>query len=614
MTQIFRISKKYIAIFHDLLMIIISFYLACFLRFEFSNPVKEIMHFYPTLLLIFTVKAISFQLFGFYRGIWRYSSIPDLVKIIQSISFGSTLSAGILFLFTRLEGFPRSVFLMDWFILIILVGGSRLLYRFGFDYFETINISKEKKQENIIVIGAGKAGEQITREIKRSRFGYNVVAILDDSTNRQRRTIQGVKIKGGIDELPTIAKKYDVKLVFIAIPSAESDQIRRIVNKCLEAKVRFKTLPSINSIMTEKVALSQLRSVKPEDLLRRSTVNLDTEQLGTMIQGNIILVTGAGGSIGSELCRQLIKFSPRKLVLYEMCELFLFDLENELKNIFPNTEIIPAIGDVRDQIRLKEIFQEHQPHLVFHAAAYKHVPMMEHNPHEAIKTNVIGTYNVAQLAGEFGCKKFTLISTDKAVNPTNIMGTTKRCAEMVNIYMQEKFPQTSYVTVRFGNVLGSNGSVIPTFKRQIQQGGPITVTHPDITRYFMSIPEASQLVLQSTSFGEKGKIFVLDMGSPIKIIDLAKDMIYLAGLKPNIDIEIKITGLRPGEKLYEELFSTQEELTQTSHAKIKVAKARPLKADFQKFINDILKNKEMNKDEVIAHLRQVVPEFSPGHL
>ena len=440
------------------------------------------------------------------------------------------------------------------------------------------------------------------------------MGFLDDDEAKKGKTIHGLPIIGNINELKSFVIQYEISKVFIAIPSLSSgSKLRSIINSCDGTNVEFRTLPGIADIIDDKVSFSQLRQVESEDLLGRKEVNLDTVSVEKMLHDKVVLVTGAGGSIGSELCRQILKFHPKKLVIFEQSEFGLFSLEKDLMEKFPRHIIVPFIGDVRNKERVHAVFEEHLPSIVFHAAAYKHVPLMEQNSIEAVFTNIQGTYNVTNAACEFKSEKFVLISTDKAVNPTNVMGASKRIAEMVvqNFHIDAN-SGTKLMMVRFGNVLGSSGSVIPTFKKQIEKGGPVTVTHKDITRYFMTIPEACLLVLQAGTIGNGGEVFVLDMGEPVKIMDLARELIALSGLVPEVDIEIKVTGLRPGEKLYEEMFFEGEGILSTPHPLVKIAKAKGPGVNFNDQLDTLFKLSSTTRPEVVRQLfMSVLDEYKP---
>jgi FlaA1/EpsC-like NDP-sugar epimerase len=593
---------------YDTVICVTSCYIAMIIRFDFSLNWLSSNNFYSTFATVIIFNNLSLILLNLYKGLWRYSSIPDLLKIIQATSIGTIAAILFLFFSTRLNGVPRSFFLLYWLFNIVGLGGGRLAYKI---ISERLHPSKRGKTHSTLIVGAGDAGEQIYREtIKNKSLRLTIEGFVDDDPAKQNRTLLGKPILGQVHDLPSLIEKFSIEQVFIAIPSANGSQIRRIMDFLKDIDVKVKTLPRLNDLTNVDISMSLLRKVKPEDLLGREPVQLDFQAIGNLINKRKILITGAGGSIGSELCRQICRFNPEQIILFEVSELFLFNLENQLRRLFPTIRIVPIIGDIRNRNKVNHIFSLYKPDLVFHAAAYKHVPLMENAPIEAIYTNIIGTKILAEACGEYEVEQMVLISTDKAVNPTNIMGSTKRVAEMIcKYYGIQHTNRTNFTIVRFGNVLGSNGSVIPTFKAQIEKGGPITVTHPDITRYFMSIPEASQLVLQAASLSNGGEIFVLDMGSPIKILDLAKEMISLAGLTPEVDIPIKIIGLRPGEKMYEELFSSNEKLAETTHSKVKMAISRNLPHDFEAALKALLDlNESSHKKEVLIKLKNLVPE------
>lgn len=596
--------KRLIVFIYDLVIGLISFPLAISIRFG-SIELKDFQmnSFWDLVTIVFFCKVLTFSYFKLSRGIWRFSSTPDLILILKATGIASVLSVIALFFWNRLETVPRSSFLIDWFLTIFFLGGGRFTYRIFKD------ASSKGTGIRTILIGAGEAGEQLIREINRTKKSpYHIVGILDDNKSRHGRTIHGIPVLGQIEDLKKYADQRDIEQVIIAIPSATSKEIRKIINICFKLNIRAQTLPTLSDIVGGKVHISQLRPVNAEDLLGRQPVQLDLNELGKMLSDKVILVTGAGGSIGSELCNQILRFSPRKLILFENCELFLYQTEIKLKEKYPTIHIVPIVGDVRDQERVQEVFNQNKPNIIFHAAAYKHVPMMELNPQEAIKNNVGGTQIVANAAIKVKADRFIMISTDKAVNPTNIMGATKRIAEMICQELFKQSPETKFSTVRFGNVLGSAGSVIPRFLKQIQDGGPVTVTHKEITRYFMSIPEATQLVLQAGCLAKGGEIFVLEMGAPVKIHDLAVDLIKLCGLTPNIDIDIEFTGLRPGEKLYEELLANEENTLPTNHNLVRVAKARHVTINLKELIDELL---NINQDtlKLRNQLKKLVPEF-----
>lgn len=609
MLERFKNPRILIAFIFDFLCAVLAGYLALFLRFEsLSRPFELLPNVHSVVWITVGLQVISFQLSGLYVGMWRFSSVNDLIRIFKGVSIGVIGSLLVQVFVSRMIGVPRSFFLLDWMLLILMLGSGRFAYRIRKD---TAILREQKKAfgslANTIIIGAGTAADRLFRDIKTNATGgMHVVGFVDDDPKKHNRTLHGVKVLGPTANLPEYIKNLNVEQVFLAIPSANGEQVKRLVDICLPLGVEIKTLPKVNDILSGKIEVSLLRNVQIEDLLGREVVQLNTGKLEAMIGGKTAIVTGAGGSIGSELCHQICKHQPRRVILFEMCELFLYEIEMDLKNKFPAIEFIPVIGDVRARERLDAIFEAYQPHLVFHAAAYKHVPMMEKNPEEAVKTNVFGTKNVAEMAVKYQAQKFVLISTDKAVNPTNVMGTTKRVAEMVCENLMQADHNTEFIIVRFGNVLGSNGSVIPLFRKQIENGGPITVTHPEVTRYFMSIPEASQLVLQSAAMGHGGEVFVLDMGESVKIIDLVDRMIALAGLKKGVDIEVKFIGMRVGEKMYEELFSDKEELVDTEHKKVFKAKNREINNDFHSNLEELRKSQK----DIHYLLKTLVPEYS----
>ncbi len=602
-------KKSLIAISFDIMVSALSFILALYLRLE--------EHFYtyiPTKFLYIYLGAIiiiqfcCFYTMGLYRGIWRFSSTPDLVRIIKATSIAVLASFIVLFLHDRLKYIPRSIFLIDWCLLILSLGGGRFAYRLWTDNFQLKQYSS--KCEDILIVGAGNAGVQLLREINNNTsIRYNVVGFIDDDKQIQGKTILNIPIIGTIPELQNIIERTQVKKVFIALPKVPSSTIRKIVRKS-QKYVDYKILPVMSDILDGKVHLSQLRDLNIVDLLGRDPISLDTKNISNMLSNKIIMITGAGGSIGSEICNQVSAFNPKMLIAFEQSEFNLYDLEKNLNKKHPELVFVPVIGDVRNKKRVKETILKYRPQVIFHAAAYKHVPIMESNPSQCIETNVLGTKNVAEAAREFAVDKFIMISTDKAVNPTNIMGASKRVAEMFCQYLWKKSQATKFITVRFGNVLGSSGSVIPLFKKQIEDGGPLTVTHKDIKRYFMSIPEASQLVLQAGAQGNGGEIFILDMGEPIRIIDLAKQMIRLSGYEPYEDIQIKFTGLRPGEKLFEELLMDDEKTIATSHPKVRTAKAFANFDNFEQSTIELLSlDSNQNSEIYKIYLKKLVPEY-----
>jgi len=497
--------------------------------------------------------------------------------------------------------------MIDLFATILILASLRMAVRL---YHEEFSADKTARQKRLLIVGAGNAGEALLREITRLKSGFKVVGFVDDDPHKRGTNIHGLPVMGRVDDLSRICKKFDVDEIAIAIPSATRSQLRRVIQVCEGTKLRFRTVPSITDIASGKLLVSQIRDVEINDLLGRDVVQLDLDQIGQFLRDKVILVTGAGGSIGSEMCRQVCHFQPNRLLLLEQAENPLFFIEGELRKGFPQVALQPVIADIIDRVRIEQIFEQYRPEVVIHAAAHKHVPLMEANPGEAVKNNVMGTMTIANAADRFGAGSFVMISTDKAVNPTSIMGSTKRIAEM---YIQDlnTTSKTHFITVRFGNVLGSNGSVVPIFKKQIAEGGPVTVTDPEMKRYFMTIPEASQLVLEAAAMGAGGEIFVLDMGEPVKIVHLARELITLSGFRPDEDIEIVFTGLRPGEKLFEELSIQGEDMLPTRHPKIAIWKTIP--TDRQALRNKIggLLETAPTQDPriIIKGIRTLVPEF-----
>ncbi|CCC57883.1 polysaccharide biosynthesis protein [Caloramator australicus] len=528
-------------------------------------------------LMISIIFLISFVLFKIYKNVWHYASIDEFLKGIIANITAYIFSNMYLYFFN-----PRihwKVFIINTIFIVMFTLGFKLSFRIIKQVESKYIKSKIKYKENVLIVGAGSAGTLLLREIKQNLFlNYNIIGFIDDDRRKIGHYIAGVKVLGDRNSIPNIVELKKIDLIIIAIPSLNNKNKVELINICKNTGCKVKILPDFEEmIRDDKALLKNLRDIKIEDLLRRDPINLDLKGIEEYITNKKVLVTGGGGSIGSELCRQISKFNPLELIILDINENAVYELEHELKFKYPNLNIKVIIASIRDKNRLDKIFNSLRPDIVFHAAAHKHVPLMENNPAEAVKNNIFGTLNLVECSDKYKVEKFVMISTDKAVNPTNIMGATKRVCEMI-VQAYDKKSETEFVAVRFGNVLGSNGSVIPLFMKQIKNGGPVTVTHKDITRYFMTIPEACQLVMQAASFAKGGEIFVLDMGEPVKIYDLACDLIRLSGYEPNKDIEIKITGLRPGEKLYEELSLAEEGLTKTKNNKIFVAK--PLEIDY----------------------------------
>lgn len=597
-----------IAMLHDLLAAAGVWWCAYLLRFNFELPPSYRDEALQTLLWVAPVQSLVFWSFNLYRGIWRYASVADLRRIVFAVIAATALIPLILGLFRIHAVVPRSVLVMDPILLILVMGGSRLLYRLWKE--NLLYGDFHLHGEPVLILGAGSAGASLSKELARSRE-WHQVGFLDDDENKLGRSINGIKVIGRIDSLPHWAKHLGVEHIIVAMPTAPHQVRRHVIDLASRHGIKAQMVPAFDELLSGRVAISQLRAVELDDLLGRDPIELDDAGLREQLTGKIVLVTGAGGSIGSELCRQIARFLPQRLVLFEASEFALYNIEQELDKSFPQLEVVYLAGDVRDELRVEQVFAEHAPSIVFHAAAYKHVPLMErHNAWQAVRNNVFGTWQVARCAQRHGTQKFVLISTDKAVNPTNVMGTTKRMAEMACQGLQQG-SDTRFIIVRFGNVLGSNGSVIPKFREQIAKGGPITVTHPEITRYFMSIPEAAQLVMQAGSMGQGGEIFVLDMGEPVKIVDLARDLIRLSGLNEG-DIKIEFSGLRPGEKLYEELLADDENTLPTPHPKLRIAQARMVPApELKEMLAWISAETTVTDSLVRKQLQRWVPEYTP---
>lgn len=600
--------RTLLAMLHDFAAAAFAWSLAYLLRFNFEPPphfIDEMLH---TLIWVVPLQSIIFWRFGLYRGLWRYASVTDLRRIFLAVLTAAALIPLVLWMFRISAVIPRSVLVIDPALLLLLMGGSRFIYRLWKEHGFYRNL--KLNVEPVLVLGASDAAVGLSKELARSR-DWRLVGFLDDNVDKHGRILNGIKVLGALDSLPQWTERMSVKQAIIAMPSASHQVRKRAIEICNQARVKVLTVPSFDDLLSGRVAISQLRAVELDDLLGRDPVQLDAAGLHELFTGKTVLVTGAGGSIGSELCRQIINFKPRTLVMFELNEFALYNMEQEMTAKFADLDIVCLIGDVRDAARLDQVFSEYKPAVVFHAAAYKHVPLMEqHNAWQAIRNNVLGTWSVATAAQRHDVEKFVLISTDKAVNPTNVMGASKRLAEMVCQGLQQP-GGTRFIMVRFGNVLGSTGSVIPKFREQIAKGGPITVTHPDITRYFMSIPEAAQLVLQASLMGKGGEIFVLDMGDPVKIIDLANDLIRLSGLSKD-DIQIEFTGLRLGEKLHEELLADNEHTLHTPHIKLRIAQARKVDAAW---LGNLLiwfsMDATQDDAEVKRALTQWIPEYRP---
>ncbi|MBI1395519.1 MAG: NAD-dependent epimerase/dehydratase family protein [Betaproteobacteria bacterium] len=600
-------SRNAAALLHDIAACAAAWLLAFLLRFNFDMPPEFAVSMWTKLLWVVPLQTAIFWRLGLYRGLWRYASITDFRRIVASAAMGAMAIAIVLFFF-QLRETPRSALVLYPILLVSVMAGSRVAYR-AWKEGHLVPLSR-LDAKRAIVLGAGSAAARLLETVARSR-DWVVVGLLDDDPRKYGREIHGVKVIGRLDDLPSLARTLNLEQAVIALPGQAHTARKRAIDLCREAGVAALTVPSYEDLVSGRVSLSAVRKVEVDDLLGRDPVELDASGLQQWLQGRVVMVTGAGGSIGSELCRQIARYEPSRIVLFELNEFALYTIEQEFAARPGPVRVTCVLGDVRDEVRLRAVMDEWRPAVVFHAAAYKHVPMVETgNAWEGIRNNVLGTWRTARLAREYAVEKFVLVSTDKAVNPTSVMGTSKRLAEMMCQSLQQD-PGTRFVMVRFGNVLGSTGSVIPKFREQIAAGGPVTVTHPDMTRYFMSIPEAAQLVLQAGLMGEGGEIFVLDMGEPVRIVDLAREMIRLSGLDEQ-EVSIVFTGLRPGEKLFEEVLADDETTLPTPHPKLRIARSRPTPAAVVPDILDWLQGQGVRTDaDVRAGLVRWVPEYQP---
>lgn len=597
------------AFLHDLMMIPLAWLCAYWLRFNLGTIPQEFLTAgISALFVVVPIQCVFYWYVGLYRGVWRFASLPDLMRIGQAVLAGALVCAAVLFMVTRLHGVPRSVFALYAIILGGLLGGPRFAFRWFKDY-----PLRSRTGQRVIVVGAGQGGELLVRDLMRDpERRYRPVAFLDDDLAKSGREIHGLRVLGTSDDLPAAVDRLDVRMVMIAIPSANSRQMKRLVALAERSGLPVRTLPSIHDVLAGRAGMNELREVLIEDLLGREPVALNWNLIRSRLSGKAVLITGAGGSIGAELCRQIAQLSPGKLVVVDQSEINLYELDLDLKTVFPDVETSVHLCNVCDEAAVRRLMQRHAPEVVFHAAAYKHVPMLESQLREAVHNNVLGTKTVAEAALAARVSQFVLISTDKAVNPVNVMGASKRVAEIICENLQQR-SASRFTTVRFGNVLGSAGSVVPLFRKQIGSGGPVTVTHPEVMRYFMTIPEACQLIMQAAAISEGGEIFVLDMGEPVKISDLAEQMIRLSGKVPGAEIEIVYTGLRAGEKLLEELFHDQEALRATKHKKILLARhrhvdSRVLKSTLTEMAEAVARYDE---ERLQSLLHRLAPEFGP---
>src|SRR6056297_2331632 len=606
--KLMKLYKKPYLIIIDIFLINLTLLFSYILRFDvvFLNYIK-----YEFFIVITIIGFISLYLTNIYNKIWHYASIAELKAIIKTSVIINTLF--IIYLYFFLISFSRSVVIINFVLDIFVLGGIRFILRLVKSYY--IQNKSNQPQKNVLVVGAGDAGELLIREYqKHPELGKNIIGIIDDNKTKHGLEIHGIKVLGDRELIPDVIEDYNVDEVVIAIPSAKGKDIKDIYHLSKKENVKVKTVPSIHEIVDDNFSINQVREVRVEDLLKRDQVNLIEDEISGYLTNKVIFITGGAGSIGSELCRQCSKFTPKKVIIFDINENDSYFLKRELEDNFPNLDIKIEIGSIRDKEKIFNCLEFYKPDVVFHAAAHKHVPLMENNPEEAVKNNIFGTKNVIEASDKYNVKRFILISTDKAVNPTNVMGATKRVAEML-VQSYNKKSNTKYMAVRFGNVLGSKGSVIPIFKKQIKNGGPLTVTHPEVKRYFMTIPEAAQLVIQSGALGNGGEVYILDMGEPKKIMELAKDLIQLSGYKEGVDIDIEITGLRPGEKMYEEILLDTEEDISTEHEKIYISNLNCLDED--EFIENINKLENIadktDKKNIIKELKKIVKEYRPNN-
>ncbi|MGH8397654.1 MAG: polysaccharide biosynthesis protein [Gammaproteobacteria bacterium] len=603
------LDRRFYIFIHDIAWVPVSILLAFWMRLNLHVLDHAALRSVIELATIaIPVHAITFWLFGCYRGIWRYASIPDLLRLAKSVAAGAVVTAILCFMLWRLGNTPRSVLILYPILLFGGVTSARLIYRMVRD--KTLHLDSGRGPK-VLIAGAGKAGEMLVRDLEHSRQ-FTPVAFVDDSSAKQGHDVRNVRVRGTTNDISSLIDELAIEMVLVTMPSASSAVMNKIVMQCAQHSVKCRTLPSLAELAGGRVEVSRLRAVTVEDLLGRDPVRLDQQAVAAFIKGKRVLVTGGGGSIGSELCRQIGKHDPGVLIVLDSSEYNLYHIERELSSTYPALVFNAMLGSVCDEHNVDALFAQYKPQVVFHAAAYKHVPLVEDNVISGILNNVCGTRAVADAAAKHGVETFVLISTDKTVNPTNVMGTTKRVAELYCQGLSQP-GGTHFITTRFGNVLASAGSVVPLFEQQIADGGPVTVTHPEITRFFMTIPEAASLILQACAIGKGGEIFVLDMGEPVLIRDLAEKMILLSGLQPERDIRIKYIGLRPGEKLHEELFYAQEELQRTVHPKVLLASGgsvdmETIRAGLARLMQVVLSN---DQERALLELKALVPEFNP---
>lgn len=603
--------RRIILILLDILCIVLAGYGALLLRFNGPVPNEYLNNLTVMLIPVIACGLIIFYYFRLYHSLWQFASISELKNILYATVTDSLVNICIFELFDK--NLPRSSYFIYFMLLTMFLGGSRFTYRLlrlkknrlGFG-----TIKERRDLEKVMIIGAGLAGEKVYREIVNSSEVYKqVMCFIDDDPSKRGRTVHGMVIYGGREKIIEAAEKFEIEEILVAIPSADKKELANILNICKETKCKIKRLPGIYQLLNGDIRISDFKEVEVQDLLGRDPIEVNLEDIMGYVTDKTVMITGGGGSIGSELCRQIASNKPKQLIIVDIYENNAYDIQLELKDTYPGLNLEVMIASVRNTKRIEALFERYRPEIVYHAAAHKHVPLMEDSPNEAIKNNVFGTLNVVRAADKYKSRRFILISTDKAVNPTNVMGATKRICEMI-VQSYNRKSKTEFVAVRFGNVLGSNGSVIPLFKRQIKAGGPVTVTHPDIIRYFMTIPEAVSLVLQAGAYAKGGEIFILDMGKPVKIADMARNLIKLSGYEPDVDIEIEYTGLRPGEKLYEELLMKEEGLEETPNNLIHIGK--PIEMNEEEFFKKLKDLKEEAYEE-IEDIRPFIQELVPTY-
>ncbi|MDZ7696488.1 MAG: nucleoside-diphosphate sugar epimerase/dehydratase [Deltaproteobacteria bacterium] len=629
----FKVLKRpnfWVVFLGDAVFVALSLYLAYLLRFDGSIPPSQFKAFIRILPWVIPIKLAGFFFFGLYKGMWRYTGIYDLENLVKACVISSGIIVFILVLWVRFEGYPRSIFAIDLVLTFLFLSGTRvgirlLLSSRGERYRLPFMGKKDEDRTRILIVGAGDAGEKLIREIRENEeLRYDVAGFLDDNERKRNQTIHGVPVLGSVEEVQTIADKEAIDEIIIAISAASAGEMRRVVGLCEATGIPCKTIPGVGELIEGRVSVRSIRKVRYEDLLGRRQARLNLKQIGGYLTDKRVMVTGGCGSIGSELCRQIIRFRPKTLMIVDINESGLFDIEMEFTAKFPDMKVAPVLCPIQDRHVMGRVFKEEKPEVVFHAAAYKHVPMLELHPWEAVLNNIVGTQAILELCSLNGVRRCVVVSTDKAVRPTNVMGASKRVGELLaRCYARETGARN--MCVRFGNVVYSVGSVVPLFRKQIERGGPITLTHPDVMRYFMTIPEASQLILQAGAIGNGGEIFILKMGTPIRIADMARDLIRLSGFEPDTEIEIKEIGLRPGEKLIEELITEGEGICETEHEEIMVLKADPQITQISQNgkIENALTLKRMRKhikrlvnyaeagdgEKIRAELKRVVPEY-----